>query len=81
MGFNVASVEARLRGKELSELLYVCRFGGSLSLGGMAEALLSAPKWKSKRLALTRWDKPLAPKAMRCVCVVCVLCVCVLLFL
>ena len=43
------------------------RFGESLSLGGMAERLMRTPKWKSKNLALTRWDQPLQLKAMRCV--------------
>lgn len=33
----------------------------------MAERLMRTPKWKSKNLALTRWDQPLQLKAMRCV--------------
>ena len=57
------------------------RFGESLSLGGMAERLMRTPKWKSKNLALTRWDQPLQLKAMRCVvgcrkCLCCWLAVC-----
>ena len=43
------------------------RFGASLGLGAMAAGLLGAPKWKSKRLALSRWDLALKPATMRCV--------------
>lgn len=32
---------------------------GNLSLGKMADALLSAPRWKSKSLQMTNWEKPL----------------------